>query len=741
MDGQAHINDSLTAGAARVRVRGAVQGVGFRPFIWGLAHQYDLTGSVYNDPDGVLIEVEGTQLQAFVDDIAPMAPPLARIDAIEVEATEPAGVTSFEIVHSEAAGGATTAIPADAAVCDDCLAEIRDPNNRRYGYAFTNCTNCGPRYTITTSIPYDRAQTSMADFDMCPSCQAEYDDPADRRFHAQPNACPECGPQLSHDISEIAEALQAGQVVALKGIGGFHLVVDACNGQAVEALRTRKRRDGKPFAVMVADLAAAKALTELSDAEATLLQDTRRPVVICRAVETHGLADGVSNGLPTVGLMLPYTPLHHLLFDALPHGTALVMTSANLSGTPLITDNAEAEDKLSDIADLIVSHNRDIVIRADDSVGRIIAGQPRLFRRARGYTPEPVRLSRELPPILAFGGHLKNTICVTRGDEAFLSQHVGDLDSEETVSFLQETVDHLLGTLEVQPEIVACDLHPDFRTTQLAQQFGVPVVPVQHHHAHIAAVAAEHHVEGPLLGVALDGFGYGTDGGNWGGELLLSDGAELQRLGQFAPLALPGGDKAARAPWRMGASALQAMGQAEDIHRLYADREDAPLLAAMLDRGVNCPPTSSAGRLFDAACGLLRLKDDAAFEGEAPMALEGLVTTPEIFTGGWNIVGGTLSLLPLLAALRDMSPERGANVFHGTLSAALADWIDSAIETRALPRRIALGGGCFQNKVLTEALLAHLKSTNIEVFLPQTVPANDGGLSLGQAWVAAHNFN
>ena len=739
MDGQAHIADALTTGAVRVRVRGAVQGVGFRPFIWGLARRYDLTGSVSNDADGVLIEVEGAQLQSFVDNITTKAPPLARIDAIEIEAQIPSGAVGFDILQSSAAGTATTAIPADAAVCDECLAEIRDPNNRRHGYAFTNCTNCGPRYTITKAIPYDRAQTSMAEFDMCPSCQAEYDNPADRRFHAQPNACPECGPQLSHEIEDIVAAIEAGQVVALKGIGGFHLVANASSVSAVDALRRRKRRDGKPFAIMVADLASAAALAEISPEERDLLQDVRRPVVICRAREGHGLADGISNGLPTVGIMLPYTPLHHLIFDALPEGTSLVMTSANISGTPLITDDAEAEEKLADIADVIVTHNRDIVIRADDSVSRVIAGKARLFRRARGYTPEPVRLAQNVPPTLALGGHLKNTICVTRGDEAFLSQHVGDLDSEETVTFLEETVGHLLTTLEVEPAVVACDLHPDFRTTHIARQFGVPVVPVQHHHAHIAAVAAEHHLDGRLLGVALDGFGYGFDGGNWGGELLLCDGAEMTRLGHLAPLALPGGDKAARAPWRMGAAALHALGNADEIEALYADRDDAPLLAAMLDREVNCPPTSSAGRLFDAACGLLRLKDDVAFEGEAPMALEGLVTAPEILNGGWDIEDGTLSLLPLLAALRDITPEQGANLFHGTLSAALADWIQTSIESQDLPKRVALGGGCFQNKVLTESLITHLNHAKIEACLPCAVPANDGGLSLGQAWVAAHS--
>ncbi len=737
---------------ARVRVRGAVQGVGFRPFVWSLAHELRLAGWVMNDAEGVLLEVEGAGLDAFMARLADEAPPLARIDAIAVEPREPAGDTAFAIRPSAKGAAAGTAISADAATCEACLEEICDPTDRRWGYAFTNCTHCGPRHTITRAVPYDRAQTSMADFAMCPSCQREYDDPGDRRFHAQPNACPDCGPQLSMTPREMVQRLQDGAILAIKGLGGFHLVVDAQNADAVARLRARKRRDAKPFAIMVAGLPAARRWAQVNAAEAALLTAHQRPIVICEAHADTPLAPGVSNGLPTLGLMLPYTPLHHLLFHAAagqPAGTAwredpdlpaFVMTSANPGGEPLVIDNDEAEARLAGIADVIITHDRAILTRSDDSVTRIIAGAPVFLRRARGWTPEPITLPRAIAPTLAVGASLKNTVCLTRGNEAFVSQHIGDLDNAATFAFFGETIAHLSAILEVTPTRVAADLHPDFLSSTYAAQTGLPLVRVQHHHAHIAAVMAEHHLDGPLLGLALDGFGLGADGASsWGGELILAQDARMTHLAGLSPLRQPGGDKAAREPWRMGAAALAALGRSDEIPQRFADQEGAGLLAHMVERGVNAPLTSSAGRLFDAACGLLNIKPKACFEGEAPMALEGLADRCEVMHDGWRITAdGALSFLPLLEALAqpDMDARRGAGLFHGTLAAGLADWIARHIDAHALPRQVAASGGCLQNKRLTEALMAHLAAAKIDLHLSRRVSPNDGGLSLGQAWIA-----
>lgn len=736
-----------------VRIRGAVQGVGFRPFVWALAKETGLAGWVRNDSEGVLAEVEGAEadIETFLRDLTFKAPPLARIDSVRTEALEPEGETGFEIRRSVTGAKARTSITPDVATCPECLSEIFDPADRRHLYPFTNCTHCGPRYTITHTLPYDRAQTSMAKFAMCPTCQAEYDGPSNRRFHAQPNACPDCGPALSMPPGEIADRLSKGEILAIKGLGGFHLAVDARNQDAVERLRRRKLRDGKPFAVMVAGLASARQFADISAEEAALLKDPRRPVVICRAKPDNGLAENVSNGLPTVGLMLPYTPVHALIFHAAagapagtgwmeePQSLALVMTSANPGGEPLVTDNEEAAERLGGIADAIVTHDRDIVIRCDDSVVRVIDGAPAYLRRARGYTPEPIPLSHDVPTVLAVGGHLKNTVCITRGREAFLSQHIGDLENAATFRFFRETVDHLTDILDVEPEIVACDLHPDFMATHYAEDLGLPLARVQHHHAHIAAVAAEHHLDGPHLGLALDGFGLGEDGkASWGGEFLLADGAQCERLGHLDPLQMPGGDAAAREPWRMGAAALYRMGRTEDISSRYGSHEGADLIRTMLQKNVNTPETSSAGRLFDAACGLLGVKPVADYEGEAPMALEGLVDTPKVLDGGWRITDtGRLDLTPLLGALLPMTAKDGAEYFHGTFAAALADACQRFIKARNLPPRVLAGGGCFQNRVLIECLSARLGHAGIDLVRPSRVPVNDGGLSLGQAWVAA----
>ncbi|MEZ5954742.1 MAG: carbamoyltransferase HypF [Hyphomonas sp.] len=737
-----------------MRIRGAVQGVGFRPFVWSLAHGAGLTGWVRNDSDGVLAEIEGDDdaVSSFLSHLQSQAPPLSRIDTIETQEISLKGDAEFQILTSSAGEAARTIMPPDVATCGACLADMFDPANRRHLYAFTNCTHCGPRYTITRALPYDRPQTSMAPFIMCASCQAEYENPADRRFHAQPNACPDCGPQLSMAPSEIVRQLEDGRLLAIKGLGGFHLAADAQNEEAVGQLRNRKARDGKPFAIMVANIESARRLAELSPDEEALLTDPRRPIVVCPARSDAGIAASVSNGLPTIGLMLPYTPLHYLIFHAAmgePEGIGwlnqaqdfvLVMTSANPGGEPLVITNQEATERLGQIADTIVTHDRDILIRCDDSVVRMIDGAPAYLRRARGYTPEPIPLSRDMPPILAVGALLKNTICVTRGREAFLSQHVGDLDNAATLRFFREAVAHMTGILDVEPELVACDLHPDFLSARYAESLGLPLVPVQHHHAHIAAVAAEHHLDGPHLGLALDGFGLGADGASsWGGEFLKVDGARYDRLGHLAPLHMPGGEAAAREPWRMGAAALHQLGRTSQIAQRFSEIEGSALVQAMLERNVNAPETSSAGRLFDAACGLLGVRPFARFEGDAAMALEALATAPKILPGGWRLTEqGQLDLSPLLGALDGMGAEDGAAHFHGTLAAALADTCEHFIRRHALPARVLAGGGCFQNRVLTEMLAGLLSDRGIDLLRPIKAPVNDGGLSLGQAWVAAN---
>lgn len=739
----------------QVRVKGLVQGVGFRPFVYGLAVRLGLSGRVLNDGAGVSAEVQGTgeNVAAFLAALRIEAPPLARIDEVAAADLPPdPTLQGFIIGHSEAATGAgsvLTGVAPDAAVCPACLAELFDPQDRRYRYPFLNCTRCGPRYTITRRLPYDRPQTSMAGFPLCPTCAGEYADPADRRFHAQPVACPACGPKLSHAVEDVLAFLRAGKIVALKGLGGFHLACDARNNDAVGRLRRVKQRNAKPFAIMVAGAASAARFVAFDDDERTLLQSPARPVVVGRRREdASDLSPDIAPGLAWLGVMLPYTPLHYLLFHEAagrPVGTGwlqapqeltLVMTSANPGGEPLAVGNEEAARRLAGIADVVVDHDRDIIIRADDSVMRKTAGAPAFLRRARGFVPAPIKLSRPQPPTLAVGGHLKNAVCVTRGDEAFLSQHIGDLDNAATLVFFEETVAHLLHVLDVTPQIVAHDLHPDFLSTRYAEGLGIPCVPVQHHHAHIGAVLAEHQIDRPAAGLALDGFGLGSDGGAWGGELLFVDGGRFERLGRLAPLAQPGGDVAARQPWRMAAAALHRMGRAEEIPLRFSASGPADGVRRMLDKGLNAPLTSSCGRWFDAACGLLGVRATAGYEGEAPMALESLVRRPFCDGTPWRIDGGELDLTPLLQRLLSVgSAETGADLFHGGLTAALIAWTLPELRARDLDF-VVLSGGCLMNAVLAEGLAAGFAAQGVRVLLPRLAPANDGGLALGQAWVA-----
>jgi hydrogenase maturation protein HypF len=779
MDGIAVVTKQRLA----LRVRGRVQGVGFRPFVYGLAADLGLDGWVRNDGEGVLIALAGdaARLAQFRSRLQSESPLLAQVDSVDSVPADGLAIDGGFRIEASGAGPIATGITPDAAICSGCLAELFAPGNRRWRYPFINCTHCGPRFTITRGLPYDRPLTSMAGFALCPQCSAEYDDPRNRRFHAQPNACAKCGPRLAladaHGAALAAEdviaasfaAIGRGAVVAVKGLGGFHLVCDARNAAAVARLRVRKQRDEKPFAVMLANVASAHAFARVNDAATGLLRSLQRPIVLLPKTDPcDSLLPGAAPGLAEIGLMLPYTPLQYLLFHEAagrpsstawlgePQPLALVMTSANASGEPLVIGNDEAIERLAGIADLFVLHDRDIVVRCDDSVVRPGApgasraqgsGQrpppPAFIRRARGYSPAPIELAAGGAAVLATGGHFKNTACLTRGTQAFLSPHVGDLDNAGSRRALEEAVAHLQRVLEVRPQAIAHDWHPDFFSSELARRLAdeleVLAIGVQHHHAHIAAVAAEHRIDTPLLGLALDGVGLGENDGAWGGELLRLDGSRCTRVGHLQELPLPGGDRAAREPWRMAAAALHRLGRNEQIAMRFGEQHAAAAVAEMLARDVNCPRTSSAGRWFDAAAGLLGVIEVMAYEGQAAMQLEALALRhggAELEGGLWRIDDDVLDLLPLLARLADeRDAAAGAALFHSTLAAALAEWIAGAARRQQMTV-VALGGGCFLNRVLSLQMNALLRARGLTVLNARLAPPNDGGIALGQAWVA-----
>ncbi len=737
--------DTTASPRLRMRVRGAVQGVGFRPFVHGLAREFELDGFVRNDAEGVLLEVEGARVNEFVDALRREPPPLARIDRIELRRVPPKSMRGFSIEPSADGGTATRIVP-DAAVCENCLDDLFDPSSRFYLYPFVNCTHCGPRYTLTRRLPYDRPQTSMAGFPMCDACARDYRDPLSRRFHAQPIACPRCGPKLDSSIGDIVALLRAGGIVALKGIGGYHLLCDAADERAVRELRRRKGRDAKPFAVMAANIASAERIGAFGADGRALLQSMARPIVV--ADKLRELPPSLAPGLSRIGVVLPYAPVHHLLFHAAagrptgrawrdaPQDFAFVATSANPSGEPLITDDAEAREKLKGIADLVVGHDRAILARADDSVMTMIDGAPAFLRRARGFVPEPIELGDDGPDVLALGAHLKTTVTVTRGREAFVSTHIGGLMDRATIAFHEETALRMLDMLDVRPDIVACDLHPDLVTTRMAEARGLPVFRAQHHAAHVAAIAAEHKIDGPLLGAALDGHGHGDDGGAWGGELMLIDKGCWLRVGRLAPLPLPGGDRAARAPWRMGVAVLARLsrgGEAPSRFPRYSIAADVARLAA----APRAAQTTSLGRVFDAAAAILGVRLEQQYEGQAAMELEALCKAPRALANGFSIENDTLDLAPLFRALLDqkLSAREGAELFHGTLIEALAAWIGGAAR-RLGQTRVALGGGCLMNAALAEGVSRRLREQEIEPLLARKIPSNDGGLSLGQAFLA-----
>jgi hydrogenase maturation protein HypF len=751
----------------RIEIEGIVQGVGFRPFVFRLAGKHGISGWIRNTPRGVLIEAEGApaNLRALLRDITAEAPPLADITAIRHEELAFLGELGFLILPS-AAGENKIQIAPDSDVCEECLRELFDPADRRYLYPFINCTNCGPRYSIITGIPYDRPYTTMAGFIMCDACRTEYEDPADRRFHAQPNACPVCGPRLAltegagrevepHGDASLRSAvniLRDGGVLAIKGIGGYHLAVDACNDAAVGELRRRKQRDEKPFALMAPGLAEIARFARLDPIEERLLAGPERPIVLLPKVSGNPISPLVAPTNGYFGVMLPATPLHHLLLRN--NFTALVMTSGNISDEPIAYRDAEALERLAGIADLFLSHDREIHARSDDSVIRVFRGNPLFLRRSRGYVPRGVKLPASQRSVLAVGGELKAAVCLTRGDRGFMSQHIGDLKNAATLRSLEETVAHLARILETRPAAVAHDLHPDYLSNGFAADFqGVPKVAVQHHHAHMAACMAENGLEGETIGVVFDGTGYGLDGTIWGGEFLVGDYRAFRRAGHFRAVPMPGGDAAVREPLRMAISYLHDS-YGKTLYDLplpclaAVPERDRQLFLRMLERGINSPLTSSCGRLFDAVAAMLGVRERITYEGQAAIELEALAEQAVTDAGyPFHVMMGAAGLaLDVRPTLREVIADLAAGEslaliarrFHNTVARATVEICEQIRGADGI-NRVVLSGGVFQNKLLTEGVAGGLAEKRFEVFTHRLVPPNDGGLALGQAVIAGHS--
>lgn len=748
----------------RIEIHGTVQGVGFRPWVYRLAREMHVRGRVRNDPSGVVVEAFAPHdaLERFVRRLGESAPRASVIVSLDARVIPVEPIDEFIIEESRHGGDRQVSIPPDLATCPECAREVRDPADRRYRYPFTNCTNCGPRFTIATDVPYDRASTSMVRFEMCPACQHEYDDPSDRRFHAQPNACPVCGPRLiavtaagetleQEDPIEVAARLiGAGLVIAIKGIGGFHLACDATQELAVLRLRRRKQRDEKPFAVMARDLEAAERIAVLGPAERALLLSTERPIVLATRRATSRLAPSIAPGNPLVGVLLPYSPLHHLLMREVT--VPLVMTSGNISDEPLAYRNKEARARLAEIADLFLIHDRAIVTRCDDSVARVVAGRPMLLRRSRGYVPRAIIVREPFSkPVLACGALLKNTFCIGVDNKAYLGPHIGDLENLETYESFRESVERMERFLGVEPEVIAHDLHPDYFSTHYAElRPETNKVAVQHHHAHVASALAEHRLKGPVFGLAYDGTGYGTDGAAWGGELLLADARGFERLATFRPIRLPGGDAAIRAPWRTALAMLEdAFDGAAPLDELRLFRgvreEDVHVTRRMLAAAVNCPLAHGVGRYFDGLAAIGLARPLSTFEGQ--LALEwnmaALAATGERGRYAFEIaraeVPWQLDLRPLIRdAVYELiggeSPAVVAARFHNTLSAASAQMIRLAAVQHGR-HDVVLTGGCFQNALFVELVLNEL-AKGFTVLVHREVPPGDGGIALGQAVAA-----
>ena len=753
---------------ARVAVWGVVQGVGFRPFVYCLAHQYSLQGWVRNTSGNVEIEVEGDEknIRGFLTDLEAKAPPMAHIEKVEVSFFPAKDIGGFKILTSQSEAGQYQLISPDIATCEDCRRELLCSTDRRYRYPFTNCTNCGPRFTIIEDIPYDRAKTTMHRFKMCPRCQQEYDDPLNRRFHAQPNACPDCGPNLeivdgagnpvaSDDVIRTAgNFLKAGKILALRGLGGFQLACDATNGEIVDLLRKRKRRFAKPFAVMVATMEDVARHCLLSPGERRLLKSPECPIVLLRwRHSSSNISASVAPNLKYIGMMLPYTPLHHLLLKET--GQPLVMTSGNLSEEPIAKDNGEALVRLKGIADYFLLHNRDIYARYDDSV-YIVDEVPRPVRRARGYAPYPIFLSFKSEQVLACGAEEKNTFCLTKDEHAFLSQHIGDMENEETLEHFESTIELYKRLFRVEPRVIACDMHPEYLSTKYARrigtEYGLSLVPVQHHHAHIVSCLAENKVTGPVIGVALDGTGYGSDGTIWGGEFLLADLSSFRRAGHLEYVPLPGGVAAIKKPYRMALSYLYTLlGDDLPLAGLpLADLEpgEVEIVRKQLERGVNSPLTSSAGRLFDAVSALAGVRGEIDYEAQAAIELE--MAAPDKvgdFEGEsypFTIIEEQgVRVVRLAGLISSVARDVRAGVpvpivsarFHHTVAQIITGMCLAIAEESGI-KEVALSGGVFQNRLLLKLATSALKREDFRVLTHHLVPCNDGGVSLGQAVVA-----
>ncbi len=746
---------------------GVVQGVGFRPFVYSLASRYGLAGWVNNSSEGVHLEIEGEKksIERFICEVTRRAPPRARIESWHVEDRVPVGDRVFEIRESVEEPGKYQLVSPDIATCKDCRREIFDPADRRYRYPFTNCTNCGPRFTIIQEIPYDRPRTTMNKFGMCPLCQQEYENPADRRFHAQPNACPRCGPRLqlvngegkmldSRDpVSSALQLLQGGRILAIKGLGGFLLACDAQNAAAVRALRQRKHRPDKPLAVMMPNLEAVRAHCQLSGEEEKLLMAPESPILLLRWKQDSTIVREVAPGQIYLGVMLPYTPLHHLLFQE--SHMPLVMTSGNLSEEPIARENEEALARLSAIADAFLLHDRDIHVQYDDSVAAVFQDRPVLLRRARGYAPFPIHLAFAARPILACGGQVKNSFCLTRDRYAFISQHIGDMENLETLNHFERTLELYKKMFRIEPQGIAYDLHPEYLATKYARSLPGRKIAVQHHFAHLASCLAENRASDPAIGLIFDGLGYGSDGRLWGGEFLVGDCRSFVRRAHFQYVPMPGGDAAIRNPWRMALSYLYTLLGKDRVmnHLGFCTPDDSPkpvpeaharLVLQQIDRNFNTPLTSSCGRLFDAVAVLLGFRGTISYEGQAAISLEMMADEKEQGTYDFDTEGAgdikTILLKRIIeGVLSDLkgkvpSPTVAAK-FHNTLVRMSVD-ICETIRREGGPNQVALSGGVFQNRLLCKRMHTSLQERGFKVLMHQKVPCNDGGLSLGQAVIA-----
>ncbi len=744
-----------------LEINGIVQGVGFRPFVYRLAGRFNVKGEIANTSSGVSAHIEGTRsdIEAFLIDLREQCPPLARITDITLKPEPYGDLATFVIAGSRARKSVSTLISPDVSVCDDCLRELFDPHDRRYLYPFINCTNCGPRYTIIDRIPYDRPNTSMRHFQMCEACRAEYDDPNNRRFHAQPNACFDCGPRVvlyNHrgervdwvsPVERAVEFLKQGLVVAIKGLGGFHLAADAQNSEAVARLRKRKLREEKPFAVMSYDLEKIREYARVDPEEEEILTSPQRPIVLLKKRDPHTLSEEISPGNKYFGVMLPYTPLHYLILN---HGfTALVMTSGNRSEEPIAMENGDALDRLSSIADYFLVHDRVIYLRSDDSIVRRVAGSTRFIRRSRGYVPVPVFLKRKGVQVLACGAELKNTICLTRDDKAFLSQHIGDLENLASYEFFRMTIEHLKRILHMEPQVIAYDLHPDYLSTRYAEeQEGMEKIRVQHHHAHIAGCMAENGLEGQVIGLSFDGTGYGTDGAIWGGELLICGMDRFKRKAAVSYVPMPGGSAAIKEPWRMAISYLyEAYG--EDFKGLdlgllrETDEKRVNLILEMIKKHIHSPLTSSLGRLFDGVAAIAGLRTCVHYEGQAAMELEMIADEGNsiFYDYEWE-AGDPIRVMPgpmVRGVVEDLKRGVGIPVisgkFHATIIRLFSALCEQVKRETGLDR-VLLSGGVFQNAILLKGFIKDLESRRFKVYTHSIVPTNDGGISLGQAVVA-----